>query len=232
MLFELAGVLVVGTLTVVDGELFPDQTVWSGYGSGYGFVPLVLPVLGLLAAARHPLTAHYGRPAMSLTAEQAGADLRAFVDASPSPFHAVAEMVRRLSAGGFTPLDERERWSLAPGDARYVVRDGGSVIAFRVGSAPLADAGAAPGRHAHRLADLQGPPALRRRARRATGSSASSRTAGCSPTPGSTASSPSPAGWPCGAPTAASSCTPSCCRAGRCACRRWRSTSTAACATG
>ena len=78
---------------------------------------------------------------MSLTAEQAGADLRAFVDASPSPFHAVAEMVRRLSAGGFTPLDERERWSLAPGDARYVVRDGGSVIAFRVGSAPLADAG-------------------------------------------------------------------------------------------
>ena len=78
---------------------------------------------------------------MSLTAEQAGADLRAFVDASPSPFHAVAEMVRRLSDGGFTRLEERERWTLAPGDARYVVRDGGSVIAFRVGSAPTADAG-------------------------------------------------------------------------------------------
>ena len=78
---------------------------------------------------------------MSLTAEQAGSDLRAFVDASPSPFHAVAEMVRRLSEGGFTALDERERWSLAPGDARYVVRDGGSLIAFRVGHAPLADAG-------------------------------------------------------------------------------------------
>ncbi len=45
--FELVGVLVVGTLTVVDGSLFPDQTVWSGYGAGYGFVPLVLPVLGL-----------------------------------------------------------------------------------------------------------------------------------------------------------------------------------------
>ncbi|MDF2968452.1 MAG: hypothetical protein K0Q93_2230 [Nocardioidaceae bacterium] len=44
---ELVGVLVVGTLTVVDGDLFPDETVWSGYGSGYGYVPLVLPILGL-----------------------------------------------------------------------------------------------------------------------------------------------------------------------------------------
>ena len=44
---ELVGVLAVGTLTLLDEELFPDQTVWSGYGAGYGFVPLVLPVLGL-----------------------------------------------------------------------------------------------------------------------------------------------------------------------------------------
>ena len=48
VLFELAGVLVVGTLSLVDARAFPDQTVWSGYGAGYGFVPLVLPVLGLL----------------------------------------------------------------------------------------------------------------------------------------------------------------------------------------
>lgn len=48
VLFELTGVLVVGTASLVDGSAFPDQTVWSGYGSGYGFVPLVLPVLGLL----------------------------------------------------------------------------------------------------------------------------------------------------------------------------------------
>ena len=47
VLFELVGVLVVGTLTVVDADLFPDQTVWSAYGAGYGFIPLVLPVLGL-----------------------------------------------------------------------------------------------------------------------------------------------------------------------------------------
>lgn len=44
---ELVGVLVVGTLTVSDGDVFPDQTVWSGYGAGYGYVPLVLPILGL-----------------------------------------------------------------------------------------------------------------------------------------------------------------------------------------
>lgn len=48
VVFELAGVLVVGTLSLVDARAFPDQTVWSGYGVGYGFVPLVLPVLGLL----------------------------------------------------------------------------------------------------------------------------------------------------------------------------------------
>ncbi len=77
-----------------------------------------------------------------LTAEQAGADLRALVDVSPTPFHAVAEMTRRLRAAGFTELDEVDRWVLAPGDQRYVVRDGGSVVAFRVGTAPLADAGA------------------------------------------------------------------------------------------
>lgn len=45
--FELLGVLVVGTLSLLDRGAFPDATVWSLYGVGYGFVPLVLPVLGL-----------------------------------------------------------------------------------------------------------------------------------------------------------------------------------------
>jgi hypothetical protein len=45
---ELVGVLTVGTLSIVDAQAFPRATVWSGYGSGYGYVPLVLPVLGLL----------------------------------------------------------------------------------------------------------------------------------------------------------------------------------------
>jgi hypothetical protein len=45
---ELAGVLAVGTWSMVDPASFPDATVWSGYGYGYGYVPLVLPVFGLL----------------------------------------------------------------------------------------------------------------------------------------------------------------------------------------
>jgi len=45
---EFAGVLVVGTWSVIDPAAFLDASVWSGYGSGYGFVPLVLPVFGLL----------------------------------------------------------------------------------------------------------------------------------------------------------------------------------------
>ena len=46
--FELLGVLTVGTLTVVVASDFPDDTVWSVYGRGYGFVPLVLPLVGFL----------------------------------------------------------------------------------------------------------------------------------------------------------------------------------------
>jgi hypothetical protein len=45
---ELVGVLAVGTWSVLDPASFPDATVWSDYGIGYGFVPLVLPVFGLL----------------------------------------------------------------------------------------------------------------------------------------------------------------------------------------
>jgi hypothetical protein len=47
VIVELLGVLTVGTVTVLDPDLFPDATVWSAYGQGYGFVPLVLPLLGL-----------------------------------------------------------------------------------------------------------------------------------------------------------------------------------------
>ena len=47
VLIELVGVLVVGSLSVFDARAFPRATVWSGYGAGYGWVPLVLPLLGL-----------------------------------------------------------------------------------------------------------------------------------------------------------------------------------------
>jgi hypothetical protein len=45
---EFVGVLAVGTLSLVAPQDFPDATVWSAFGAGYGFVPLVLPPLGLL----------------------------------------------------------------------------------------------------------------------------------------------------------------------------------------
>lgn len=46
--FELLGVLVVGLLSVFDTELFPSDTVWSMFGRGYLFIPLVIPVLGMI----------------------------------------------------------------------------------------------------------------------------------------------------------------------------------------
>jgi hypothetical protein len=46
--FELSGVLVVGTLSLLERAWFPDATVWSDYGIGYGFVPAALPICGLL----------------------------------------------------------------------------------------------------------------------------------------------------------------------------------------
>ena len=49
---ELVGVLVVGTWTLADPSAFPDATVWSDYGAGYGWLPLVLPFVGV-AWLRH-----------------------------------------------------------------------------------------------------------------------------------------------------------------------------------
>ena len=48
VVFELVGVLGVGTLSFVAPELFDHASFWSGFGSGYGYLPLVLPVLGLI----------------------------------------------------------------------------------------------------------------------------------------------------------------------------------------
>jgi hypothetical protein len=45
---ELLGVLAVGTWTLVEPAAFPDATVWSDYGMGYLFIPVFLPVTGLL----------------------------------------------------------------------------------------------------------------------------------------------------------------------------------------
>lgn len=47
VVFELVGVLGVGVLSLTHPELFPRATVWSGFGAGYGYVPLVLPFFGI-----------------------------------------------------------------------------------------------------------------------------------------------------------------------------------------
>lgn len=47
VLIELVGVLAVGALTLLDSVDFPRATVWSAFGAGYGYVPLVLPIVGL-----------------------------------------------------------------------------------------------------------------------------------------------------------------------------------------
>ncbi|MBN6057526.1 hypothetical protein JYK22_36725 [Nonomuraea sp. RK-328] len=47
LFIELAGVLVIGTASVLDPAAFPEATVWSVYGKGYLFIPLVLPLVGL-----------------------------------------------------------------------------------------------------------------------------------------------------------------------------------------
>ncbi|MDT0115593.1 hypothetical protein Q9R20_01225 [Microbacterium sp. PRF11] len=56
IVFELVGVLVVGTLSLVLPALFQHPTVWSVYGYGYLFIPLVLPFLGLWWLVRHRRT--------------------------------------------------------------------------------------------------------------------------------------------------------------------------------
>jgi hypothetical protein len=47
VLLELIGVLVVGSLSIFDSVNFPHETVWSLFGRGYAFIPLLLPILGL-----------------------------------------------------------------------------------------------------------------------------------------------------------------------------------------
>jgi aspartyl aminopeptidase len=68
-------------------------------------------------------------------------DLLQFVNRSPTPFHAVAETVARLEAQGYRRLDEAEAWEVDRGDKVYVVRGGGSLAAFHMGTAPAQEAG-------------------------------------------------------------------------------------------
>ncbi|NLO80458.1 MAG: M18 family aminopeptidase [Xanthomonadaceae bacterium] len=67
-----------------------------------------------------------------------------FIDRSPTPWHAVASIAQWLQQAGFRRYEETEDWQIAPGACGYVVRDGGSIIAFRLGQtdAPMRIIGA------------------------------------------------------------------------------------------
>jgi aspartyl aminopeptidase len=64
-----------------------------------------------------------------------------FIDRSPTPYHAVSSVAERLETAGFRRLDERQEWRLEPGGSAYLVRGGGSLIAWRMGSSDPAEAG-------------------------------------------------------------------------------------------
>ena len=80
---------------------------------------------------------------MTITTEQRthAQDLLDFIDASPSPWHAVATASTHLIAAGYTRLEESARWQLGVGGRYFVVRGGSSLIAFIVGHQPLTDTG-------------------------------------------------------------------------------------------
>ncbi|MCB9525839.1 MAG: M18 family aminopeptidase [Myxococcales bacterium] len=64
-----------------------------------------------------------------------------YINASPSPFHAVANAAAELERAGYQRLDEARMWSLSPDTGYYLVRGGGTVVAFRTGTRPAREAG-------------------------------------------------------------------------------------------
>ena len=64
-----------------------------------------------------------------------------FLNISPTPWHAVATMKQMLDEADFQALDEKEEWSLESGKGYYVIRNGSSMVAFRTGKTPTAQAG-------------------------------------------------------------------------------------------
>lgn len=76
-----------------------------------------------------------------MTAHRQAQELLDFIDAAPSPWHAVTAIEERLQAYAFQRLDENSSWQLQIGGRYYVVRDDSSLILFVLGRKPLADTG-------------------------------------------------------------------------------------------
>ena len=103
---ELVGVLTVGTWGIVEPNIWPDETVWSGYGSGYGWIPLILPPLALwtLIKARRATGAGAG-----------GANAGSAVDEFKAVAEEVAGMTREV-VGNST----RDEMMAAEGEAEVI----------------------------------------------------------------------------------------------------------------
>ena len=79
---------------------------------------------------------------MSMDRERFNRELMDFLAASPTPFHAVHEMARRLAEGGFQHRPETETWRLEPGGRYFTTRNDSSIVAWNVPArAALPEAG-------------------------------------------------------------------------------------------
>lgn len=78
---------------------------------------------------------------ISSQAHALATDLLDFIDANPSPWHAVDSTAKILSQQGYTQLQETEAWQLQAGSGYYVIRGGASIIAFIIGKQSLTDSG-------------------------------------------------------------------------------------------
>ena len=76
-----------------------------------------------------------------MSARQQVQNLLDFIDASPSPWHAVNSVETRLAAFQFVKLDETVQWDLQPGGRYYVIRDDSSIVIFVQGQKPLVETG-------------------------------------------------------------------------------------------
>lgn len=79
--------------------------------------------------------------AITATANQQVQDLLDYIDISPSPWHVVENTVDILRKQGYQALNETDTWTLKQGGKYYVVRDGGSIIAFIIGQHSIAQSG-------------------------------------------------------------------------------------------
>ncbi|KAI1735562.1 aspartyl aminopeptidase-like protein [Xylaria scruposa] len=100
-----------------------------GFGTASTFIPK--PPYSA-PSARFP----FSTSTVTMAPPKAALDFLDFVNASPTPYHAVRESIARLEKAGFTPIKERDNWSstLKPGGKYYMTRNGSTIVAFAIGA--------------------------------------------------------------------------------------------------